>query len=48
MQHLGVPPVSRQVKKAASIHEDVGSIPGLLLWAKNPALLWQLRLPVTP
>ena len=44
----GVPIVAQWV-----IHEDVGSIPGLIQWAKDPVLLWlsvgwQLQLQLEP
>ena len=35
----GVPVVAQQVKNPPSIHEDVGSIPGLARWVKEPSLL---------
>ena len=34
----GVPTVAQQVKNLNSIHEDVGSIPDLTQWAKDPVL----------
>ena len=38
--NLGIPVVARQVKNPTSIHEDLGSIPGLALWVEDPELLW--------
>ena len=34
----GIPIVAQQVKNPVNICEDVGSIPGLAQWVKEPAL----------
>ena len=37
--HLGVPFMAQQLTNPTRIHEDVGSIPDLVQWVKDSALL---------
>ena len=37
--HGGIPIVAQQLMNTTGLHEDVGSIPGLTQWVKDPALL---------
>ena len=39
LSKLGVPVVAHRVTNLTSIYEDMGSIPDLSQWFKNPALL---------
>ena len=36
---MGDPFVAQQLTNLSSTHEDVGSIPGLAQWIRDPALL---------
>ena len=39
MLAFGVPVVAQRLTNLTSVHEDMGSFPGLLQWVKDPALL---------
>ena len=37
---MRIPTVVQQVKNLATIHKDLGSVPGLAQWVKGLVLLW--------
>ena len=49
---FGVPVVAQRLTNPASIHEDVGSVPGLTQWGSGVAVScgvgWQLQLRLDP